>query len=284
VVSAIEILFRETSVPDDLRDSSFARDGVWLTWSSAFLKFASRLRRRQPAVRPPRVVRVGCDSHYDRTFTSDPSIFEDDELAAELHRYAYTLTELEPGDELILLDGLIGNGLDGLELRDLLAALRDAVVRERGDQQAALYAPLGSTGPTSGQFRLHADLYVPHKMMNIFDQVPTDGSGTSLFLGVDDFFGMLSDVGVPLEIVEQLESLFKRRLERDSFQRMQQLLYPSRRASWSDRLEQAMARRCRRLRLRAGQGYLINDRRWLHGREAPSGGVHPRRLHRLVFS
>jgi len=283
VIGTIGTLFRETSVPDDLRDSPFARNGIWLTWSSAFLKFASRLRRHRD-VRSPQVVRVGCDSHYDRTFTGDPRIFEDEELAAGLHRYAHSLIELEPGDELILLDGLIGSGLDGLALRDLLAALRDAVVRERGDQQAALYAPLGSTGPTSGQFRLHADLYVPHKMMNIFDQVPSDGSGTSLFLAVDDFFDTLSDVGVPLEIVEQLESLFKRRLERDGFQRMQQLLYPRGRASWSDRLEQAMDRRCRRLRLRTGQGYVINDRRWLHGREAPSGGVHPRRLHRLVFS
>lgn len=283
-MSSIGPLFAETPVPDGLKGSPLARGGTWLTWSSSFLEFVGRWRRRRATARPPRVIRVGCDSHYDRTFTSDPRVFEDAEFAEELRRYARGLTQLEPGDRLILLDGLLCEELDGVGLRDLLAALRDALVLERGDPQAALYAPLGSTGPSSGRFRLHSDLYIPHKMMNVFEQVPRDESGASLFLAVGDFFEALADAEVPEDVVVQLRDLLKQRLGQDGFQRMQQLLYPSRKVSWSDRLERAMARRCRRLRLRAGQGYLINDRRWLHGRDAPSGGVHPRRLHRLVFS
>ena len=35
--------------------------------------------------------------------------------------------------------------------------------------------------------------------------------------------------------------------------------------------------------LRSGEGYVLHDRFWLHGRLAPSGGVTSKRVHRLVF-
>lgn len=281
-MSSIGPVFAEIPVPQGFEGSPLARASKWLTWSPEFLDFAKRWSPGH--VRQPQVVTVNGDSHYDRTFTSDPSVFEDGEFAAELRRYAEGLTRLEPGDRLYLLDGLLDEDLDGLGLRALLAALRDALVREQRDPHAALYAPLGSTGPSSGHFRLHADLYLPHKMMNIFDQVPGDRSGASLFLPIAGLYEALAEADVPGEVAEQLGDLLDGQLQHDGFHRMQQLIYPPDGAPWSSGLELAMMRRCRRLRLGPGQGYLINDRRWLHGREAPTGGVHPRRLHRLVFS
>jgi hypothetical protein len=44
-----------------------------------------------------------------------------------------------------------------------------------------------------------------------------------------------------------------------------------------------MEQRQLRIKLYAGQGYLLSDRAWLHGRDAPRGGVPINRLHRLVF-
>jgi hypothetical protein len=54
-------------------------------------------------------------------------------------------------------------------------------------------------------------------------------------------------------------------------------------AYWTKRLTDAMIDHQFLLPFKYGEGYMINDRKWLHGREAPTGGVATNRVHRLVF-
>ena len=53
---------------------------------------------------------------------------------------------------------------------------------------------------------------------------------------------------------------------------------------WVEELEQGMKYRQQSIKLHSGQGYLIHDRRWLHGRDHPSRAITEKRLHRLVFN
>src|SRR5438046_107786 len=53
---------------------------------------------------------------------------------------------------------------------------------------------------------------------------------------------------------------------------------------WTKDIEKRMERQLLKVKLFSGQGYMIHDRKWLHGREALSGNLSSKRLYRLVFN
>ena len=55
-------------------------------------------------------------------------------------------------------------------------------------------------------------------------------------------------------------------------------------APWSEELSSALAAHQIMVKFQRGEGFLLNDRQWLHGRTTTSGAVHEDRLHRLVFN
>jgi hypothetical protein len=277
-------LFSEIPPPAGAEQAdAFATAAIWLTWSPQFRDFAARWCGDLSTREAPRMTSTTGGSRYGRTLTSRSSVDGRGDLYAELELYARVLARLEPDRRVVLFDGLLSEPIDSAALTILLAALRDALVRVHGEPEAALYAPLGSTGPDAGRFNLHADLYVPHKLMNVFEDVPTDGSGAALFLSAASLMAALAEANAPDTTIERIRALLERPLEGDRFEEFRGLLYPDTDAPWQPALARALSRRQVRRSLGRGQGYLLNDRCWLHGREAPTGGVSPKRLHRLVF-
>lgn len=274
-------LFTEVAPPAPHMANVLNGSAIWLTWSSQFREFAARWCDSSAALRPPRLTTIANRSSYGRTYTSDLPLSHFD---PQLEEFACSLARVQPDDRVVLLDGLLDESIDGTGLASLLAALRDSLVRVHREPGAALYAPLGTIGESAGGFRLHADLYVPHKLMNVFEEVPSDSSGASLFLSKASLMTALVEAEVPRARIDRIRGLLEHRLASDGFEDLQRLVYPRVDATWVVALGRTMSRMQLRIRLGRGQGYLINDRRWLHGREAPTGGVSPRRLHRLVFS
>lgn len=58
------------------------------------------------------------------------------------------------------------------------------MVELAGDDRAAMYTPLAQTGRHVADFPLHADLYLPKLLFNVFDHVAEDDSGASLFVSL----------------------------------------------------------------------------------------------------
>ena len=186
-------------------------------------------------------------------------------------------------DEIAFLSGLFDDDFGPRGLHTFFAGLRAVLVELSGDPGDALYSPLGVTGPRAGSFRLHADLYGPEVLLNVFDKVPGDGSGESVFLSVPEFASILSET--PTMTADARRDIllhFAEETGTDRYNRFFDLVY-GRDRPWGADLERRMRERQLPIRLDSGQGYLIHDRRWLHGREAPTGGVAAHRLHRLVF-
>ena len=177
----------------------------------------------------------------------------------------------------------LGHYLSGRALHILFASLRHEIARAADNHMAALYAPLGSVGPTAGEFPLHADLYIPEILFNVFEEVPTDGTGASVFLSAFDLDKILSAASyVPASLRRDLMRCLREPVKHDSFELFYGSLHnPA--AEWYPRLSRALNRRSGKIMMQAGQGYMIHDRRWLHGRTKVRGGVSVNRLHRLVF-
>jgi hypothetical protein len=179
--------------------------------------------------------------------------------------------------------GLLDKGVSSRALHYLLAFTRHCIAVGEHDSFAALYAPLGKTGPDVGEFRLHADLYDSRSLLNIFDHVATDGTGESTFLPVSDFFEILDQTSPMDESArDQIKALFSPTTRGDRFMDFKQLVHGEQNP-WYEDLWNAMSAAQETMPLVRGQGYLLDDRLWLHGRTAPSGGVPAWRSHRLTF-
>jgi len=235
----------------------------------------------QRPVTPP-LRRVGGLDQYDRTYSWSSTYWTDENLRKRFTSFVRSLAATRPNREIILLDGLISENIDSRRLHTLFALLRGVLVELADDERAAMYAPLGEIGARAGDFLLHADLYVPSILFNVFDQVPRDGSGASTFLSVTSLRKLLRALpSLPARKAKTILELFKQEPRVDRFDVLYDLLHGDH--PWVPELERAMEQRQLRIKLHRGQGYLLSDRAWLHGRDAPLGGVPANRVRRLVF-
>jgi hypothetical protein len=255
----------------------------WFTWSSRMRQFVHDWQSALASLREPELVHLGDGGDYDATYTGNIDSIPTGCLSEGLMSVAEAFSRLEPPTGIALLTGLLDDGFDISGLHSLLAYLRGALVRLAGDPWATLYPPLGTTGSRAGRFPLHADLYRSTMLMNIFNEVAADRSGRSVFLSVESFVEAMSETpSLPPGVRDEIPALLTGGSDRDNYTSFFALVH-GRDKPWSVELDRRMRKRQVRIRLNAGEGYLIHDRRWLHGREAPRGGVPAQRLHRLVF-
>jgi hypothetical protein len=167
-------------------------------------------------------------------------------------------------------------------IRPVIAALRTALCALARDKRAALYAPVSPERKDIG-FNLHADLFLTTRLWLVFDEVPDDETGASLFLSRADLFRLLRSIpGVPERVVRQVELLMTQPIARDSFDRLYAILHGENH-DWNLLLTSGLQQEVTVVPFARGEGYLIDDREWLHGRNAVSRAVTARRFHRLTF-
>jgi len=171
---------------------------------------------------------------------------------------------------------------DDRQMRAVFGLLREAVITLAGDERAALYSPVAARRKDSG-FKLHADLFITTRIWLIFDDVPDDGTGASLFLSRRDLLQAIRSIDtIPNKVAGDVTALMTAPVARDSFEKLYWLLHSEQRR-WHDDLNDALQERVKTIALHRGEGYLMDDRRWLHGRTPASGAVSALRFHRLAF-
>lgn len=198
--------------------------------------------------------------------------------------FARSLYRITVPQHIMLFTNLLDEYLNGHTLHRLFALFRAALADVSRDQTCALYSPLGTAAWWARSFPLHADLYIPELLFNIFDDVPEDWSGESVFLNFSALQQLMVDnERLPEKVRLQIVERFQCPLERDYFTKVYYLLH-GRWHRWVKELERGMLTHQLQVRLYSGQGYMIHDRTWLHGRQNSRGRISTRRLHRLIFN
>lgn len=277
-------IFRETNVPRHHAKSPINERGRWYTWSRRFRKLAGEWAQYVAQLPPPKLVRIAelRSSEYDQTYSLPLRRILKMQLRAEIQVAARQLHTMEVTNRIMLMNDLLGDRLSGRALHYLFAALREGLVGIVKDATHAMHQPL-RTGPHEREFPLHADLYVPHVLFNVFDNVSSDGSGASVFLSVRTLGRLTASVDcMPPDARRKLASFFSDESRSDRFTRAYNLMHGEH--PWTEELEEGMAKYQLIVGFRAGEGYLLHDRRWLHGRTAPTSGIPKNRVHRLVYS
>ncbi|HEU4595558.1 MAG TPA: hypothetical protein VFS10_10480 [Pyrinomonadaceae bacterium] len=276
-------IFAPTNPPSHLTAHEINKLGTWFTWSPEARRFCHDWGRRMRGAEPPRRIRLLGGIPYDQTYSGEARPL-DAELDGQLMTFAEAFFGLEVPDDLMLLTDMMDAEFDGQALRSLLAYLRDALVRITGERMHALYSPIPTDEANGVEFLLHADLYLPRILFCVYEETPEDDTGASTFLPAPTFKRLLGGVrALPEEARQQLHSHLDDTHGEDHHDTFVNLLH-GREHAWVDELEAALREHLFRVNLLYGQGYLINDRMWLHGRDAPGRMGNGIRMHRLIFN
>lgn len=260
----------------------------WHTWSTSSVML---LQRWEQAIaiyalpEPPMINLLGGkEFSYDYSYTLDPLHIPDVSLRKDMLEYARALQQTECGNGILFFRDLLQEGISGRTLHYLFAFLRAAMVETAGDEDAATYTPVGAVGLDERGFGLHADLYTGHQLFNIMDEVADDGSGRSIFMMTSELAEILPTLtSLPISKRERILYCLSDTHTEDLYEECLALLHDQHNP-WVSELEQRLAERQIPISLRRGDGYLLNDRIWLHGREPCTKPITEKRLYRLSFN
>jgi hypothetical protein len=260
------------------------REATWYTWSRDFRGLFKFWKKEVEAAKRPISIHLLGGKLYDDTYSLEVDSITDRTLLRDLIVFANDLYNLEITDQLILFRNMLDEDLSGRNLHFLFAFFRDTLVSCSNDPFSALSQPISRALKQGKEFPLHSDLYIPVILFNIFDDVDTDNSGASIFLPVSAAVELLSQVKeLPPQIKQQITDNLTQVHDKDCYEEAYNLLHGWEHP-WTQDIERRMIRRQLRVKLFSGQGYMLHDRKWLHGRERIAGKLSHKRLHRLVFN
>lgn len=252
----------------------------WYEWSPEARQHLTAMRPHlSEAVEPVAVHRP--DQPYGWACEIPVPPEEGSPLWAHVEALSHGFYELRlPATDIALLCGVFEHGVDARVVRYLFAALRHHLPR-RHPRASALNLPIQPVEPAHSAFPLHADLFSQRILCTVFDQVPEDETGASVLLTTRALHAVLADtVSMPADARARIQACLDD--DGDQFEELVDLLYNPRHP-WTIELRVRLRAAQHRLRFRGGEGYVLHDRRWLHGREPQRFAVATTRLTRVVF-
>ena len=275
-------LLEPFSCPRRHARGSFASKADWYSWSPDALSFIREYKTLLERPRRPYLINLrGCEPYettYDLGFHADM----EGTFRQTVDRFARSLLLLNLGDRIMLLRRLLRREISSWTLRHLLLLLRSSLTKLTGIPHSAILSPVFRARQGAG-FPLHADLYIPEHLLIVYDEVATDGTGRSLLLPRREMSRALAACpSASAALRGKIEKLLDGSFRRDAYDRLFDLLH-NHEHPWHCELAAEFKCRSQKIGFNRGEGYLLHDRRWLHGREAVSSAVGMRRFYRLVF-
>jgi hypothetical protein len=256
----------------------------WYTWSDAF-KEMFRDARHLEAFRnlTPAIEHIKGFDEYNYTYTISAAQIANLANLKTWQQCARDLYNFHHDTGLVFLTDLISKDMTAEEFHKVFTLFRSLIVHDCNDEMESLYTPL--TPSNKGFFPLHCDLYIPKKLMNVYEAVPSDKSGASLFLRMDTLIDTIlpRTTRMPAAIRRKISSLINLEDRSDKYDMFYNLLNDTDNPWYRELLRRTTHHRFQ-IKFQKGQGYLLYDRRWLHGRTKPNGGLTIKRVHRLVFN
>ncbi|EYF04129.1 hypothetical protein [Chondromyces apiculatus] len=273
--------FAPTQAPAHARGA--LADAPWCTWSNEARDLVTAFAKAIGGMAEPALLTRPVGPNHDVTYSLPVDTVTDPALREGLLALAEALYHRPlPEGGILLLSGLSGGGAGGRAMHSLLALLRDALSALGGDGSAH-YAPIAPAEGARSAFPLHADLFRSPNLLSVFDDVPADDSGTPVFLSTTRLLTLIHDQGsMPEATRRRIVDLLLDRSGDDRYDDLFDLLHGTH--PWTYAIEKRMHAARIALRLRPGEGYLVDDRRWLHGREPQTSDVTSDRVRRLTFA
>jgi len=276
-------VFKEINVPLEHREITLANKAKWFTWSDEMLALSEKIETEAKRHGPPDAISF---KTIDKGKTYSVNLKRlDTSFCKTILQISDCIGKIKMRDELHFYNDMIGDNLSSEAFQFLIACIRADLSTRKGDEMGALYPPL-STASTNNTFPIHCDFYFPVHLWNIFDEVPEGNQGMSLLLPVDVLLNKIIKQipNFPRDKETHIRNLFKGKVVNNdhAYYDLFSMLH-GRENWWAEDIETAIEKHVLSIKLNRGQGYMVNDRKWLHGRGFTADAVTIKRLHRLLF-
>lgn len=273
-------IFKLIAPPARHRYFSAAYKVKWFSWSDDFLLLLPEIERAarqygKPVLKPANAFRE-YSSSYQLNFERTSRDF-----LMKMKPCLLSLAHFRVGKGLNFFSGLMNNPINGQLYHFIMALFRSMLAQHYQHEAYALYG--GPAEPAyAGGRPLQCGLHLPEILWQVTEEPGAGRQGTTLFLPVNT---LITDIlpglqGLPASKAGRIEQLITQKGRTDRHEELHNLLY-SPENKWSAELREKILLRAWPVKFGKGQGFMIQDRLWMHG---ISGGAPPKPPHRLIFS
>ena len=275
------MIFKEDSTPKDHTLVTENKNFTWLTWSDDFRKEHKTFQKQLALIKSIDIIKL---NQYKSESYSLALERLDKGFLKDFRYYAESLMHFDPDVRIIFFSNLIDKKINGKIFHFLFAAFRSIITDTLKNKMGALYIPL-IAGKNISELPLHCDLFLPKILFNVFERVAKDNSGHSTFLKLNHLFdNILPEIKfMPLKVKHKIKQIFNSVTKKDKYWDVMNLLYNEKHL-WAEETAYRLNNDKFRIKFSKGEGYMINDKIWMHGRDHTNGGVSIKRLHRLAFA
>lgn len=256
----------------------------WYSWSKEFLRFYKEFKNSVDVSKlKPDLIFIDGFNDYNYSYNLDFKKYVPIKFRCDFKKFSLNFLEYPLQNRILFFTNLINPQILGGDIHLIFSIFSNVIAYEHKYEMGALYPPL--TISNNGHFPLHCDLYIPQILFNLFDEVPQNNTGASLFLRIDTLlYDILPTISkMPEKIKEQISSIIASNDNIDRYEKFYDLLNNTGHPWFYQLKRQTDARRFS-IKFEKGQGYMLNDRKWLHGRTKPSKILTEKRVHRLTFN
>lgn len=189
---------------------------------------------------------------------------KDQGLRLEMANFVRAFYEYEidqPDEGVIVTKSMLGPE-GGYGMKHLFALLRAGLVDLTGQRLAAHVIETNSAGFVE-RFPPHSDMWITSLLFNVFN-VQTPGQGVSTMVQTEKAWDVIANSGIPDHGLAQMKRVLEDSGACDFYMQFNGWMYNEH--AWSDKLGDELLAISQTWEMKPGQGYLVNDRKWLHGR------------------
>lgn len=274
------ILFDQIEAPKSKANFP-KREHRWFQYSCDFYYLLPQLKAAYVQHGAPKLIYIKGLGEYNYTLHVDTNKIENS-IKIELENLVVGISRFPVGNRLNFFHSLINNRIGGDLFSFFLGYTRSRMAQMNNNEKAALYPPI-SVASEENEFPPHCDLYPPTILFNIFEDPSRGNDGASVFLTIDTLFNeVLPNLnGFTNKHMQEAEKLLFFETGKDRYKSFYSLLYLRK---WSAELRAIINSKVALIKFNKGQGYMLNDRVWMHGRGQTRQIFDAKRLHRLVFN
>jgi hypothetical protein len=245
-----------------------------MTWSKLMINYLNEFNKRIPNLSIPEIIQ------YDNKYTKSYSV--------KLNKnFVTTNTDLDviesfnqisPKNQLLFFKDLIDNNITYETLHYFFSYMHVLSGSKYASPTYSLYAPLGTTSNVGIEFPPHFDLYKQKLLFIIYNDVSLENEAAITFLSKQNFIKIIEAENIKGK--ELILQALMNDLHEDQFDVIFGTLYKNENEFIKDLLFEFSSE----VKIIKGDGFLCNDREWLHGRKAQSYKISNQRLIRYVFN
>jgi len=220
------------------------------------------------------------------SYTLKPKWIKNKELRKKIYEIADSFYLLKHTSQPIFFTNMINNDITFNGLHSFFASLREILIRKTKDPWNAIYQPIYTRQKNNEEsFPLHYDMFIPKILFMIYNDVPQGKGGTSTFLSTKELKNILLKTKSFPQKNRKLftKILLKTERHNDQYDVFWNLIHNENNI-WYEEIHERIESKQQFVKFKKGEGFMVHDRLWLHGRTKTRTKIGTKRVIRLVFN